>query len=248
MGKSKASNETEKVIAVLEVKHNILAELLKGHMAIEEPLLREIHEGVAVITTKLDQNEDYHRKNDEWKGRVNNAFVAVIVSLFGAVLLAACGYLREQLTPTGQPAPAPIVITATSAPTHASTLIPTLTASPTLPAPTIWLLTPAPTPDSIIEVTPRPTDFPCDFLEAYFIPDHKMNVRDATSLAGDVVGTIEAGERVRVCDEVRVETDIWLCLDVEHNTLGTPIGSDCQRAVAYQIGSLIYGRLDVVRP
>lgn len=76
-----------------------------------------------------------------------------------------------------------------------------------------------------------------------------MNVRNAASLQGVIVGYLTAGQTVSVYEEVFPTPDsAWLCLDLVHFTDGTPAGSDCQRVVAYRIGSITYGIFEILQP
>lgn len=129
--------------------------------------------------------------------------------------------------------------------TPTPTAYPTFTA--TIPAdfpppdfPTIPFVSPTPEirgDRPIIELPPAPTDFPCDFREAYFTPDHRMKVHDGVGIGARIVGYIEAGQRWSVCHEWKVETDWWVCRDEE-----------CHEAAAYRIGTMLYGILEIIRP
>lgn len=166
------------------------------------------------------------------------------LALMIAAIIAAL-YASGQFTPAGDMVATPAVTgTATERPT------PTMIAG-------------NPTTTGIIEVTPLgggPTPFPTltptpnwgyplSFLEAWYTPKYAMNVRNAASVTAPIVGSLEINKTVRIWAIVYLANgDSWLCLDYQTNALATPTGSDCQRAVAYRIGSVVFGELEIVRP
>jgi hypothetical protein len=88
-----------------------------------------------------------------------------------------------------------------------------------------------------------------NFVEAYYTPKGRMNIRESASSSGRWLGFLGGGVRTRVYLEWYHYPDgeAWLCLDFS-TVAGTIDGSDCHRMVAYRIKGVEYGILEILRP
>ncbi len=173
--------------------------------------------------------------------------LALMVAAIIAVLITS-----GRFTPEGD-----VVVTRVATFAALATVTPTERPTPTSMAGN-------PTSGGIIEVTPLgggpmpapaftptpPWGYPVSFLEAYYTPKYQMKIRNAASFDGVVVGYLAANMEVRIYGEVFLTArDVWVCLDAAVNKLATPMGSDCQKAVAYKVtGHEDYGVVRVVKP